>query len=111
MDEAQAPDYVLCAINEGNFQVEQLQAILQGRSFFLYLLKFLTRELSRQEVSTWKKLIRVVSHELNNSLGPLSSLAHSGAEIARRGDYAALPTVFSAIASRSAMSRFETWGP
>jgi len=65
------------------------------------LLKRLTRELSRQEVSTWKKLIRVLSHELNNSLGPLSSLAHSGAEIARRGDYSSLPAVFSAIAERA----------
>jgi signal transduction histidine kinase len=64
-------------------------------------LKRLTRELSRQEVSTWKKLIRVLSHELNNSLGPLSSLAHSGAEIARRGDYASLPQVFSAIGERA----------
>jgi signal transduction histidine kinase len=65
------------------------------------LLKRLTRELSRQEVSTWKKLIRVLSHELNNSLGPLSSLAHSGAEIARRGDYSTLPNVFAAIAERA----------
>jgi two-component system nitrogen regulation sensor histidine kinase NtrY len=46
-------------------------------------------------------LIRVLSHELNNSLGPLSSLAHSGAEIARRGDYSTLPSVFSAIAERA----------
>jgi two-component system, NtrC family, nitrogen regulation sensor histidine kinase NtrY len=43
-----------------------------------------------------------LSHELNNSLGPLSSLAHSGAEIARRGDHASLPAVFSAIAERAA---------
>ena len=52
-------------------------------------------------MSTWKKLIRVLSHELNNSLGPLSSLAHSGAEIARRGDYTTLPDVFAAIAARA----------
>ena len=83
------------------FHLSQRAFILQGRTFRLYLLKRLTRELSRQEVSTWKKLIRVLSHELNNSLGPLSSLAHSGAEIARRGDYAALPGVFSAIAERA----------
>jgi two-component system, NtrC family, nitrogen regulation sensor histidine kinase NtrY len=87
---------------EETFHLSQRAFILQGRTFRLYLLKRLTRELSRQEVSTWKKLIRVLSHELNNSLGPLSSLAHSGAEIARRGDYAALPTVFSAIAERAA---------
>lgn len=87
---------------EETFHLSQRSFILQGRTFRLYLLKRLTRELSRQEVSTWKKLIRVLSHELNNSLGPLSSLAHSGAEIARRGDYAALPPVFSAIAERAA---------
>jgi nitrogen fixation/metabolism regulation signal transduction histidine kinase len=86
---------------EETFHLSQRAFILQGRSFRLYLLKRLTRELSRQEVSTWKKLIRVLSHELNNSLGPLSSLAHSGAEIARRGDYSSLPSVFSAIAERA----------
>jgi two-component system nitrogen regulation sensor histidine kinase NtrY len=87
---------------EETFHLSQRSFILQGRTFRLYLLKRLTRELSRQEVSTWKKLIRVLSHELNNSLGPLSSLAHSGAEIARRGDHASLPAVFSAIAERAA---------
>jgi signal transduction histidine kinase len=86
---------------EETFHSSQRGFILQGRTFRLYLLKRLTRELSRQEVSTWKKLIRVLSHELNNSLGPLSSLAHSGAEIARRGDYSSLPTVFAAIAERA----------
>jgi len=86
---------------EETFHLSQRAFILQGRAFRLYLLKRLTRELSRQEVSTWKKLIRVLSHELNNSLGPLSSLAHSGAEIARRGDYSTLPAVFAAIAERA----------
>ena len=86
---------------EETFHLSQRAFILQGRAFRLYLLKRLTRELSRQEVSTWKKLIRVLSHELNNSLGPLSSLAHSGAEIARRGDYSTLPDVFAAIAERA----------
>ncbi|HME38717.1 MAG TPA: ATP-binding protein [Steroidobacteraceae bacterium] len=86
---------------EETFHLSQRAFVLQGHTFRLYLLKRLTRELSRQEVSTWKKLIRVLSHELNNSLGPLSSLAHSGAEIARRGDYATLPAVFAAIAERA----------
>ena len=101
---AQTADSLFSAEVDGveeSFHVSQRSFILQGRSFRLYLLKGLTKELSRQEVSTWKKLIRVLSHELNNSLGPLSSLAHSGAEIARRGDYSTLPTVFSAIAERA----------
>jgi two-component system, NtrC family, nitrogen regulation sensor histidine kinase NtrY len=86
---------------EETFHLSKRSFILQGNAFQLYLLKHLTRELSRQEVSTWKKLIRVLSHELNNSLGPLSSMAHSGAEIARRQDYASLPAVFSAIGERA----------
>ena len=86
---------------EETFHLSTRSFILQGQTFQLYLLKHLTRELSRQEVATWKKLIRVLSHELNNSLGPLSSLAHSGAEIARRGDLASLPNVFSAIGERA----------
>jgi two-component system nitrogen regulation sensor histidine kinase NtrY len=86
---------------EESFHLSQRAFILQGCPYRLYSLKRLTRELSRQEVSTWKKLIRVLSHELNNSLGPLSSLAQTGAEIARRGDLAALPAVFRAIEERA----------
>jgi two-component system, NtrC family, nitrogen regulation sensor histidine kinase NtrY len=90
---------------EESFHLSQRAFILQGRSFNLYLIRRLTRELSRQEVATWKKLIRVLSHELNNSLGPLASLAHTGAEIARRGDHAQLPSVFAAIGERAAHLR------
>jgi signal transduction histidine kinase len=75
--------------------------LLQGRSHRLYLIKRMTRELSRQEVSTWKKLIRVLSHELNNSLAPIASLAHSGAEVTRRGDTANLADVFATIGERA----------
>jgi two-component system nitrogen regulation sensor histidine kinase NtrY len=46
-------------------------------------------------------VIRVISHELNNSLAPISSLAHSGAELARRGDTARLPGVFATIGERA----------
>ncbi len=86
---------------EETFHLSQRTFLLQGRSYRLFLLKRLTRELSRQEVATWKSLIRVLSHELNNSLGPIASLAHSGAELARRGDHADLPGVFAAIGDRA----------
>jgi nitrogen fixation/metabolism regulation signal transduction histidine kinase len=43
----------------------------------LLLLKPLTKELARKEVETWKKAIRVLSHEVNNSLAPITSLLHS----------------------------------
>lgn len=74
---------------------------LNGRPHQLYLFKRLTVELSRQEVATWKKVIRVISHELNNSLAPISSLAHSGAELARRGELDRLPMVFGTIEERA----------
>lgn len=74
---------------------------LQGYAHRLYLVRRMTRELSRQEVATWKRVIRVISHELNNSLAPISSLAHSGAELARRGDTERLPRVFATIGERA----------
>lgn len=46
---------------------------------------------------TWKKVIRVISHELNNSLAPVASLAHSGAELVRRGKHERLEEVFGTI--------------
>jgi two-component system, NtrC family, nitrogen regulation sensor histidine kinase NtrY len=87
--------------NEETFHLSQRAFLLQGRSHRLYLIKRMTRELSRQEVATWKKLIRVISHELNNSLAPIASLAHSGAELMRRGETASLANVFAMIGERA----------
>jgi len=74
---------------------------LNGRQHELVLLRQLTAELRRQEVQTWKKVIRVISHELNNSLAPIASLAHSGAELLRRGQYERLPTALATIEERA----------
>ncbi len=75
--------------------------MLNGRSHELLLLRQLTQELRRQEVQTWKKVIRVISHELNNSLAPLTSLAHSGAELVRRGQTERLPQILETIEERT----------
>ena len=74
---------------------------LNGRRHELLLLRHLTTELRRQEVQTWKKVIRVISHELNNSLAPLASLAHSGAELVRRGQTERLPQILQTIGERT----------
>jgi two-component system nitrogen regulation sensor histidine kinase NtrY len=74
---------------------------LNGRRHELLLLRQLTVELRRQEVQTWKKVIRVISHELNNSLAPLTSLAHSGAELVRRGQTERLPQILETIEERT----------
>lgn len=87
--------------SEETFHLSQRAFRLQGRPHRLQLFRRMTRELSRQEVATWKRVIRVISHELNNSLAPISSLAHSGAELARRGDLERLPGVFATIGERA----------
>jgi len=57
---------------------------LEGEEHLLIMVKHLTRELRRQEVDVWKKLIRVISHELNNSLAPITSLVHSARLITQK---------------------------
>ena len=60
------------------YHVSQRRFLLNAQPHRLLMLKQLTREINSQEVATWKKVIRVIAHELNNSLAPISSLAHSG---------------------------------
>lgn len=74
---------------------------LNGRPHELLLLRQLTAELRRQEVATWKKVIRVISHELNNSLAPIASLAHSGTELVKRGQHDKLPQALAIIEERA----------
>ena len=74
---------------------------LNGRAHELLLLRLLTAELRRQEVLTWKKVIRVISHELNNSLAPIASLAGSGAELLRRGQPQRLEQILNTISERA----------
>jgi nitrogen fixation/metabolism regulation signal transduction histidine kinase len=74
---------------------------LNGRAHELLLLRHLTAELRRQEVQTWKKVIRVISHELNNSLAPVASLAHSGMELLKRGQHDRLPQILQTMEERA----------
>ncbi len=74
---------------------------LNGRVHELLLIRLLTAELRRQEVQTWKKVIRVISHELNNSLAPIASLAHSGGELVRRNRTERLEGIFATIEERA----------
>ncbi|MCV2356959.1 ATP-binding protein [Paucibacter sp. B2R-40] len=87
---------------EEQFHISQRSLLLHGQPHRLLLIRRMTRELSRQEVASWKRVIRVMSHELNNSLAPISSLAHSGAELARRGQIERLEAVFKSIGGRAA---------
>ncbi len=101
---ASGQDRIFSVLIDGqdeSFHIAQRQFQLNGQPHRLFLIRRLTRELSRQEVATWKKVIRVISHELNNSLAPISSLAHSGRELAARGDTERLQRVFATIEDRT----------
>ena len=48
-----------------------------GRPHQLLVLSDVSRALQAEELAAWKRLIRVIGHELNNSLAPITSLAGS----------------------------------
>jgi nitrogen fixation/metabolism regulation signal transduction histidine kinase len=95
----------LFTLNAGEpeiYHVSQRSFLLNAAPHRLLLLKQLTREINSQEVATWKKVIRVIAHELNNSLAPISSLAHSGQILAHSPpDPAQLVRIFATIEDRA----------
>jgi two-component system, NtrC family, nitrogen regulation sensor histidine kinase NtrY len=95
----------LFTVSEGSeaeiFHVSNRPFTLNSQPHRLLLFKQLTREMAAAEVSIWKKVIRVIAHELNNSLAPITSLAHSGREIAGAPDGERLSRVFSTIEERA----------
>lgn len=83
------------------YHLSQRSFQLNRRPHTLLLLRRMTGELGRQEAEIWKKVLRVISHELNNSLAPISSLAHSAKIIANdptKADRA--PEIFDTIQER-----------
>ncbi len=81
------------------YHVSHNEFSLNDQYHHLYLFKQLTRELNRQEVDTWKKVIRVISHEINNALAPLSSMAYSGKKLAKEDPK--LIKIFDTISERT----------
>ncbi len=57
-----------------------------GRPHELLVLSDLSRSLREEEHQAWLRLIRVLSHEINNSLAPIQSIAGSLQMLIERGD-------------------------
>jgi nitrogen fixation/metabolism regulation signal transduction histidine kinase len=95
----------LFTVHAGNepevIHVSHRPFFLNSQPHRLLLFKQLTREMAAQEVLIWKKVIRVIAHELNNSLAPISSLAASGQTLARAPDPDRLARVFATIEERA----------
>jgi len=70
---------VTVRMGEGDetFHLSQRTFRLNTLEHRLVLIERLTSELRRQEVAVWKNAIRVINHELNNTIAPISSLFHS----------------------------------
>jgi two-component system, NtrC family, nitrogen regulation sensor histidine kinase NtrY len=95
----------LFTVSEGTeaeiFHVSNRPFMLNSQPHRLLLFKQLTREMAAQEVAIWKKVIRVIAHELNNSLAPISSLAHSGRRLVEHPERAQLERIFGTIEDRA----------
>jgi two-component system nitrogen regulation sensor histidine kinase NtrY len=68
----------------------------------LIAVRNVTREIGRKENAALKKVIRIIGHEINNSLGPISSLVASARMILARPEHLPkLGTVFDTIDERA----------
>jgi nitrogen fixation/metabolism regulation signal transduction histidine kinase len=98
-------DGLFSLAGEGESDVYHLtcrQFNLNAQIHQLFLLKLLTREIARQEVDTWKKVIRVITHELNNSLAPITSLTASAQKISASGTGTEkLEDIYASIGNRA----------
>ena len=98
----------------GRWEIRTSTFRLGGAPHALLVLADVSRPLREEERQAWQRLIRVLGHELNNSLAPIQSIAGSLQRLAGQG---APPEDFredlrrglSVIAARAeALSRFTT---
>jgi two-component system nitrogen regulation sensor histidine kinase NtrY len=61
----------------GRWEVRRTPFRQDGRSHTLLVLADLSKTLREEELKAWQRLVRVLSHEINNSLAPIKSLAAS----------------------------------
>jgi nitrogen fixation/metabolism regulation signal transduction histidine kinase len=70
----------------GRFQLRRSTIREEGVPHHLLVLTDLSRTLREEERLAWQRLIRVLGHELNNSLAPVKSIADSLATLLARED-------------------------
>jgi len=58
-----------------NLSLEATEFRLQGKSYKLISFKDIKSELEANELESWQKLIRVLTHEIKNSVIPISTLS------------------------------------
>jgi nitrogen fixation/metabolism regulation signal transduction histidine kinase len=68
----------------GRWEIRRSQFRQGGRPHELLVLSDLSQPLREEERQAWQRLIRVIGHEMNNSLAPIKSIAGSLATIVDR---------------------------
>lgn len=63
------------------FMLQTSTTISQNQEFYIVLLDSIQKVLDKKEKDTWENLMKVISHEIMNSLTPIHSLAHNTLEI------------------------------
>ena len=61
----------------GRLELRRREFRREGKPHQLLVFADLSRALREQEQQAWQRIVRVLSHEINNSLTPIKSIAHS----------------------------------
>ena len=69
---------------QGRWELRRTTIRQDGAPLRLLVLSDLARALREEERQAWKRIIRVLSHEINNSLAPIKSIAGSLRTLMRR---------------------------
>lgn len=68
----------------GRYEVRRASFYRDGRPHHLIVMADLSQALREEEQAAWQRIVRVLSHEINNSLTPIKSIAHSVKRIIER---------------------------
>jgi two-component system nitrogen regulation sensor histidine kinase NtrY len=68
----------------GRYEVRRAVFYRDGRPHHLIVVADLSQALREEEQAAWQRIVRVLSHEINNSLTPIKSIAHSLKRIVER---------------------------
>ncbi|UBM63397.1 GHKL domain-containing protein [Candidatus Sulfidibacterium hydrothermale] len=83
--EARAGEKKLVKVFVGNellqLSIHATEFLMHGEKYLLVSLQDIHPELEQKEVESWQKLIRVLTHEIMNSITPISSLASTVQDI------------------------------
>ncbi|ATO35571.1 Sensor protein FixL [Dickeya dianthicola] len=68
----------------GMFQIRHDSFIEDGRQNHLLFISDVSKLLRNEEQKTWQNLLRVISHEINNSLTPIASISQTLLQVFRK---------------------------